>query len=119
MPAIIVVSTASSFEEAEKIALALVGEKLAACVSFLPQIESRYWWEGEIQSGQEVLLIVKTLRGHFKAIEKRIKELHSYSVPEVLALPVALGSQAYLQWLAQSVGISKVKSSRRSKRPRA
>jgi periplasmic divalent cation tolerance protein len=119
MSAIIILSTASKLEEAERIAQALVEEKLAACVNLLPQIDSRYWWDGEIQSGQEVLMIIKTLRSRFKAVEARIKALHSYTVPEILAIPVALGSRAYLQWMARSVEVSKPKLPPRNKRARA
>ena len=103
MAALIVLSTAPKVPEAEKIAQVLVEERLAACVNLLPQIDSRYWWEGKVQSGQEVLMIMKTDSKRFKALEKRIQELHSYDVPEVLAIRVADGSRAYLKWLQSSL----------------
>jgi periplasmic divalent cation tolerance protein len=101
MAALLVVSTASQRAEAEKIADVLVKERLAACVTLIPQITSRYWWKGKIESGEEVLLLIKTVSSRFKALEKRIKELHSYETPEILALPVAAGSRDYLRWLHQ------------------
>ncbi len=103
MSALVVLCTASKVEEAEKIAQALVEERLAACVNLVPQIDSRYWWQGQIESGQEVLLIMKTLSSQFKALSKRIQELHSYTVPEVIALPIKFGSQAYLKWMNDSL----------------
>lgn len=102
MATIVILSTASKRAEAKKIADALLKEKLAACVNLLPKIESHYWWKGKIQSGQEVLMLIKTERRRFKAVEKRIKELHSYDVPEVLALPVVDGSAAYLAWITRN-----------------
>jgi len=101
--ALIVLSTASKREEAEKIAKALVEEKLAACVNLIPQMESRYGWKGKIETGSEVLMIIKTLRPQFKKLSKRLHELHSYEVPEILALPVTLGSPAYLSWMEKSL----------------
>jgi periplasmic divalent cation tolerance protein len=115
MAAIVVLSTAPKVEEAEKIAQTLVQERLAACVNLLPQIDSRYWWEGKIQSGQEVLMIMKTVSGRFKALKKRIHDLHSYEVPEILAVPVATGSEAYLRWMKES---TTVQSSRKKSRKR-
>lgn len=114
MSAIIVLSTAPKLVEAEKLAQILVQERLVACVNLLPQIDSRYWWEGKVQSGQEVLMIMKTLRKNFKAVEKRIQELHSYDVPEVLAVPVTLASAAYLGWMKQNV--SRQKTSKRMRK---
>ncbi len=101
--ALVVLVTASSRKEADKIAQYLVEEKLAACVSIVPQIYSRYWWKGRIEYGSELLLIIKTLSSRYKALERRVRTLHSYTVPEILALPVMKGNPAYLQWLKKSV----------------
>ncbi len=100
--AIVVYCTASSMIEARKLTEALVGGKLAACVSLVPGVLSTYWWQGQIERGEEVLLIIKTESAKFKALSKRIKELHSYTVPEILALPVLAGNPDYLQWLKES-----------------
>jgi periplasmic divalent cation tolerance protein len=85
--------------EAHKLSDALIGEKLAACVNLVPQIHSTYWWKGQIEKTDEVLLIIKTQKPKFKMIEKRIKQLHSYKVPEILALTVVDGNPDYLKWL--------------------
>src|SRR5438552_5253410 len=103
MAAIVVYCTASSEEEARKLADALVGEKLAACVSFLPRVRSTYWCEGRIERAEETLLIIETRTEKFDALAKRIRALHSYSVPEILAVPVVKGNPDYLKWLQQSV----------------
>ena len=88
--------------EARKLTDALVEEKLAACVSLIPTVESTYWWKGKIERGEEVLLVIKTQAGQFKALSKRIKQLHSYTVPEILALPILAGNPDYLEWLKES-----------------
>ena len=90
-------------EEADSLAQALVEERLAACVNIAP-VRSCYIWEGKLNFDAEVLLIIKTTRGRFEALRKRIVELHSYSLPEIIALPVAEAHQPYLDWLARSVG---------------
>jgi len=106
--AYIVLVTAPSRKEADHIAQVLVEEKLAACVSIIPEIYSRYWWQGRIENGEELLLMIKTLPKRFKSLSKRIKELHSYTVPEILALPVAEGSKAYLEWMNESLASQRV-----------
>ena len=90
-------------EEADALARALVQERLAACVNIAP-VRSCYIWEGKLNFDPEALLIIKTTRGRFEALRKRIVELHSYSLPEIIALPVAEAHQPYLDWLARSVG---------------
>lgn len=96
---IIILVTAGSEPEAEKIARALVEERLAACVNILSPVRSIYRWEGKIQDDREWLLVIKTQSTHFAAIETRVKTLHSYQVPEVIALPIVTGSEKYLGWL--------------------
>ncbi len=90
-------------EQAEKIAGALVEERLAACVNVLPGVSSCYVWEGKLTWSQEVLLVVKSTREAFGALEKRVVELHSYEVPEIIGVPVELGLAKYLQWVGDSV----------------
>ncbi len=89
--------------EARQLGRLLVEEKLAACVNILPQMESFYWWEGKVESGEEAVLIAKTEKKKEKALIERVRKSHSYSCPCVLSLPVQGGNPAYLQWLAESV----------------
>jgi periplasmic divalent cation tolerance protein len=103
MSALVVLSTAPKKAEADKIARTLLREHLVACVNLVPGVQSRYWWKGKIQSDAEVLLIMKTTKGRFAALKRRLHELHSYTVPEVLALPVAAGGEAYLRWLSDAM----------------
>ena len=100
---ILVLTTASSQDEARKIGRLLVERLLAACVSIVPQVGSIYRWEGEVEEAEEWLLIVKTTRGAFERVRDAIKELHSCDVPECLCLPVEDGSVEYLSWIGQSV----------------
>ncbi|MHB8118385.1 MAG: divalent-cation tolerance protein CutA [Methanothrix sp.] len=89
--------------EAEAVAKALVQERLAACVNISP-VRSCYIWEGKLNLDDEALLIIKTTKSRFESLKKRILEMHSYAVPEIIALPVIEGHQPYLDWMAQSVG---------------
>jgi periplasmic divalent cation tolerance protein len=98
--AVVVLTTAGSDEEAARLADALVGERLAACVNVVAPITSVYRWQGKIERGREVLLVVKTRAALVKRLTARIQALHSYDVPEVVVLPIAGGSAAYLKWLA-------------------
>ena len=101
---IIAFVTAASEEEAARIGQAIVGEKLAACVNIIRSIRSIYRWQGRIEDGQEVLLIIKTKEILFENLKKRVKELHSYSVPEIIALPLVGGDEQYLNWLGEETG---------------
>jgi len=96
---IVVYVTAASADEAEQLAQALVSEKLAACVNRIKSVRSVYRWQGQVEQSDEELLIIKTRKELFSAVEKRVRELHSYSVPEVIALPVIAGSAGYLSWM--------------------
>ncbi|MEB3885642.1 divalent-cation tolerance protein CutA [Lyngbya sp. CCY1209] len=98
----IVLVTAGSKAEAEAIAKGLVEAKLAACVGLTP-IHSVYTWKGEVCSEDEWQLIIKTDLSIFQALETKICQLHSYEVPEILAVPIAAGSPAYLQWISEQV----------------
>jgi periplasmic divalent cation tolerance protein len=95
--------TTNSSEEAERIAEALVQERLAACVNIVPAITSIYRWQGEVHRDSEVLLIAKSRPESFESLAARVKELHSYEVPEIIALPITAGSKAYLKWIDESV----------------
>jgi periplasmic divalent cation tolerance protein len=99
----IVFSTAGSKEEASKIAHALVERKLAACVNIVPQVESVYRWKGKVETSQEWLLIVKTTAQNVGAVCSSLKELHSYELPECVAMAVESGSEEYLKWVAESM----------------
>jgi uncharacterized protein involved in tolerance to divalent cations len=96
---VVVLMTAGSQEQAEAIAGALVKEMLAACVNVLPGVTSVYRWEGEVQRDQEWLLIAKSTRDVLDDLVRRVQVLHSYDLPEIIALPVVGGSEAYLRWI--------------------
>jgi periplasmic divalent cation tolerance protein len=98
---LVVFVTCGSEEEGLKIAHALVQERLAACVNLMSPIRSIYRWEGKICDEKEWLLIIKTQTARFDNLEKRVKALHSYSVPEIIALPIVTGSPSYLNWLEE------------------
>src|SRR5437660_11022933 len=100
----IVLTTAGSEEEARKIAKHLVENRLAACVNIIPQVESIYRWQGNVESSREWLLVVKSTAEQFAAIRDAIRELHSYELPECIAISIEEGSPEYLQWLGQPVG---------------
>jgi periplasmic divalent cation tolerance protein len=93
--------TCGSEEEALKIARALVDEKLAACANLVSPIRSIYRWEGKVWDEKEWLLILKSQRGKYQELEERVKALHSYSVPEIIALPITEGSSSYLRWIEE------------------
>lgn len=99
---LIVFVTAGNGEEAARIAESLVSERLAACVNIVAGVESVYRWEGKVTRDSEVLLIIKTTDGRYGELEDRVKQLHSYSTPEVIAYRVERGSPDYLRWLRDS-----------------
>jgi periplasmic divalent cation tolerance protein len=99
---IVVFVTCGSEEEALKIARALVEERLAACANIVSPLRSIYRWEGKIWDEKEWLLIIKTQQSTFEDLSKRVKALHSYSVPEIIALPIVEGSPAYLNWIEEN-----------------
>ncbi len=96
---IVVLTTCSSEEEAGRLARLCVGERLAACVQILPPMRSVYRWRGALEESEERLLLIKTRRGLFEALCRRLRAAHSYEVPEILALPVVDGSADYLLWM--------------------
>lgn len=89
---------------AETLGRRLVGDRLAACANILPGLTSFYQWKRKLCRDREVLVLLKTRRARFAALARRVRELHPYSVPEIIALPVAVGSAAYLAWIAESTG---------------
>ena len=99
---IVILITASSRDEAGKLAKTLVDEHLAACVNVLPAVESYFFWEGKTQSAQEILLICKSRMPLMEKLTARVKTLHSYTVPEIIALPIVAGLPAYLSWVQDS-----------------
>lgn len=99
---IIVLITAGDPGEAAKIAEALVGEHIAACVNIIPEVRSVFFWNGKTEHAQEVLLICKSRQELLDRLIARVKTLHSYSVPEIIALPIVSGSRQYLDWVRQS-----------------
>jgi periplasmic divalent cation tolerance protein len=96
---IVVLITAQNREEAIRLADMLVGAHLAACVQILPEMESVYRWQGAIERQPEVLLLAKTTKRRFMELEREVRALHSYDVPEIVALPIVAGSAPYLKWL--------------------
>ena len=99
----LVLTTCGSLEEARHIAQELVERRLAACVNIVPQIESIYRWKGEVESATEWLLLIKTTAAAFEGLRNAILKLHSYDVPECVAIALEDGSPAYLDWIANSV----------------
>ncbi len=99
----IVLSTAGSEEEARKIARHLVENHFAACVNIIPRIESIYRWQGKVESSREWLLLIKTSAERFPEVRDAIRDLHSYELPECIAIGIEEGSLEYLQWFAYSL----------------
>jgi periplasmic divalent cation tolerance protein len=95
----VVLVTAGSRAEARRLAQALLEKRLVACANIVPGVESHYWWEGKLDRSREWLLVLKTRRALFKQVEREIKRLHSYQVPEIIALPLVAGQADYLRWI--------------------
>jgi periplasmic divalent cation tolerance protein len=100
---VIIFITCKTAKEAKLIAGSLLEKRLIACAGIGSAISSLFWWKGSIAKAGEVLLTVKTMRKNFKAIEKDVKRLHSYEVPEIIAVPVACGTRDYLSWIKECV----------------
>jgi periplasmic divalent cation tolerance protein len=100
---IVVLNTCATEADAERLSRALVDARLAACVTILPGARSIYHWQGAVEENTECLLLIKSSRELFPALQAEIEKLHSYAVPEVLALPVVAGSDNYLNWLKASL----------------
>ena len=99
---VMVWTTIGSSTDGQNLASVLVGERLAACVNVLSEMESVYLWKGTIESDRERQVIMKTTTGRVPALEARLRELHDYDVPEFVVVPIVGGSEAYLQWIRES-----------------
>ena len=95
--------TASSKKEARHIARELIKHKLAACVNIIEEIESIFWWQSKVDKAKETLLIIKTKKSKLNSLIKKVKALHSYEVPEIIALPIVAGNKEYLEWINESI----------------
>lgn len=104
---IVIFVTASSIDEAKKIGQSLVEEGKVACCNITQPIESIFKWQGKLNVEREVLMMMKTREELFDIVEKRVKELHSYEVPEIIALPIIQGSMSYLDWVVKETGVVK------------
>lgn len=100
---IVVLVNCSTSDEAKNIGKYLVEQRLAACVNIIPMMQSWYWWEDKVTQDNEVLIIIKTSRKKFSKLEKEVVRLHSYAVPEVVALQIVEGSSNYLNWIDSSL----------------
>jgi len=103
MSYIVVLVTSKDTAEAEKIARSLVEKKLAACCNIMKDVRSIYQWEGKMTESSEALLVIKSRRDAFPSLEREIKALHSYKVPEIISLSILGGNEDYLKWLGTSV----------------
>ena len=103
MSYIVVYVTAPEFDVSQKIADTLINEKLAACVNITSKVHSTYYWQGNVEHDDEYLLIIKTREDRFNKLEERIKELHPYTVPEIIAMPIVRGSHDYLKWIDETL----------------
>jgi periplasmic divalent cation tolerance protein len=99
--AVFVYTTYPSLVEAERIGRALLERRLAACVNILPGMISHYWWQGTIERGEEVVMIVKTRASLAEGVRAAVKEMHSYMTPAILVLPIEGGEPGYIEWLMQ------------------
>ena len=100
----VVYMTAGGIEEAQKIAGVLVGRRLAACVNLITSVRSVYRWKGAVEDEPEVMLVAKTRFDKFDALRQAVADVHSYEVPEIIALPIVDGHEPYLKWIDESVG---------------
>ena len=98
----IVLVTAPDLKTARSLAKSALSARLIACANLIPKIESHYWWRGKIESGPEVLLVLKTQKSKLTALEKLVLAQHPYDTPEFLALPLSAGNKKYLDWLAEN-----------------
>jgi periplasmic divalent cation tolerance protein len=99
----IVLTTEATLDEANKLGRALVEERLVACATLLPVVQSIYWWDDQIQSAPETMVMLKTSADKLEALEQRLRQLHSYRVPEFLVIPVEHGSATYMEWMLKTM----------------
>jgi periplasmic divalent cation tolerance protein len=102
---IVVLVTASSKEEAEKIVRRLLKERLIACANIIGPVQSLFWWQGKIDEAQEHLILMKTRKDLFSKLSEKVKALHSYQIPEIIAVPIVEGFKPYMEWLESSLKI--------------
>jgi periplasmic divalent cation tolerance protein len=100
---VIVIVTVANREEAVKIVRSLLEERLIACANIVGPISSIFWWEGKIDEANEFLVLMKSHENHFRRLSEKVAEIHSYEVPEIIALPIIKGSPSYLEWLNASL----------------
>ncbi len=100
---VVILVTCPKKAQARAIARVILRKKLAACVNVIGGVESLFWWQGKIDSAAEVLLVIKSRRSLVPALCAAIKAVHSYTVPEIIALPIVAGERAYLRWIDESV----------------
>jgi len=100
---IVIFVTAANIQEAEKISSQLVNKKLIACANIVEGVKSLFWWQGKVDSAREVLLVIKSKKSKLAAIIKEVKSLHSYEVPEIIAMPIIAGDKDYLRWIDASL----------------
>lgn len=100
---VVIFVTASTEEEAKKIESTLLDQRKAACVNIILGVKSFFWWKGEIETAQEVLLVIKTKTSKLNEIIRIVKEIHSYETPEIIALPIIGGNEDYLRWIGKEV----------------
>jgi len=100
---VIIFVTCASKKEAEKIVAALLNKRMVACGNIVGGVESKFWWKGKIDSAKETLLILKTKAAKFRAVGKEVERLHSYDVPELIAMPIVRGSKKYLNWINDNI----------------
>jgi len=90
-------------DKGEELADFIVNNKLGACVNAVSEVNSTYWWKGKVEKDKEALLVVKTLASKFKELREKVKEVHPYTVPEIIALPIVAGNEDYLKWIEDSL----------------
>ncbi len=100
---VVILVTASNLEEARKIAAVLLDKRKAACVNIIPRVHSSFWWQGKIDKAEESLLVIKTTASSTQAVIELVKANHSYTVPEIIVLPIVGGNPDYLDWINQEV----------------
>jgi periplasmic divalent cation tolerance protein len=100
----IIFVTCRSKKEADTIALSILKKRLASCANIIPGIDSRFWWNGKLDRSREFLIMVKTIAKNFRRVEREVKRIHSYEVPEIIAVPIAAGSKDYLKWIRENQG---------------
>jgi periplasmic divalent cation tolerance protein len=104
---VVILVTAGSAKEAQRIAANLIKNKLAACVNIISGMQSVFWWEGKADKAKESLLVIKSKRSLLPKIIKAVRAVHSYEVPEIIALPIVGGERKYLRWIDDSIGKSR------------